>query len=148
MKKINVVAAIIVKNNKILCVQRNKHKFDYVSYKYEFPGGKIEINETKEAALIREIKEELETDILIEKEFITVNHIYPDFEITMFCYICKSLSDSFVLKEHINLKWLSISDLNTLDWAAADIPVVNELMNNFKRTSIVRRNCLNLYFNC
>ncbi len=132
MKKVNVVAAIIIKDDKILCVQKNKHKFDYVSYKYEFPGGKIEKNETKEVALKREIKEELDMDISTEKEFITVNHIYPDFEITMYCFICKSLSDNFILKEHINFKWLSISDLNTLNWAAADIPVVNELMKPFK----------------
>lgn len=132
MKKVIVVAAIIIKDNKILCVQRDKHKFDYISYKYEFPGGKIEENETKETALKREIKEELEADILIEKELLTVNHIYPDFEIIMYNFICKMISETFILREHINFKWLSINNLNTVDWAAADIPVVNELMNNFK----------------
>ena len=79
MKHIEVVAAIIILDNKILCVQRNKNKFDYISYKFEFPGGKVEKGESNEDALIREIKEELIMDITIRNHFLTVDHLGVDF---------------------------------------------------------------------
>ncbi|MDP1959419.1 MAG: (deoxy)nucleoside triphosphate pyrophosphohydrolase [Methylotenera sp.] len=129
MKHIEVVAAVIYKGNKILCVQRGKHKFDYISLKFEFPGGKIEIGETKEDALIREIKEELEMNIEIQKEFLTVFFEYPDFKITMHSFICICNSDVFSLKEHVEFKWLLNTELGGLDWASADIPIVEKLQS-------------------
>lgn len=125
MKKINVVAAIITHNNKYLCLQRDKAKFDYISYKWEFPGGKIELNESDEAALKREIKEELDFDINVEHLIIEVNHQYPDFHITMNAYLCHADNMNFKLKEHINYQWLTKDELDILDWAAADLPIVN-----------------------
>ena len=128
MKQVEVVAAIIQHNDKILCVQRGENKLSYISKKYEFPGGKIELGESKEETIIREIKEELNMEISVIKEFITVNHEYPDFYLTMHSYICSCETTSLTLTEHIDYKWLSISEMDQLDWAAADIPIVNKLV--------------------
>lgn len=130
MKKVEVVAAIIYFENKILCVQRPKNKLNYISEKFEFPGGKIEYGETKEEALERELNEELNILTNIKSLFITVVHQYPDFELTMHSFICEANSKELTLNEHIALEWLSISELEKLDWAAADIPIVNKLISN------------------
>jgi len=130
LKKIDVVAAIIQFDGKILCVQRGSAKFEYISKKYEFPGGKIEEGETKEIAIIREIKEELHLDIHAPLFFNTVNHQYPDFHITMHSFICTIGHKDITLTEHINQKWLKAEELNQLDWAAADIPIVRKLQEN------------------
>src|SRR5665811_1582207 len=128
MKLIVVVAAIIVKDRKILCVQRGPHKFSYISKKYEFPGGKVEKGESNEQALEREILEELKLNIEVERCFLTVEHEYPDFKILMHSYLCKSNgSQALQLTEHIDFKWLSVPNLDSLDWAAADIPIVEKL---------------------
>lgn len=128
MKKIEVVAAIIIKNEKILAVQKGKAKFDYVSYKWEFPGGKVEIDESLEQAIQREILEELNIRIIPKELLITVEHTYPDFHLMMHCFICDYEVGDLHLTEHIQLTWLNHSELNTLDWAAADIPVVETLI--------------------
>ena len=84
MKHIEVVAGVIEHDGKILCMERDQGKYDYVSFKWEFPGGKLEPGETKEEALVREIKEELNTEIKINKFLITVNHEYNTFKVTIF----------------------------------------------------------------
>lgn len=127
-KKVEVVAAIIVHNNKILCVQRGENKLDYISKKYEFPGGKIEAGETNEETILREIMEELHMVIKTEQEFVTVEHEYPDFFLTMHSFICTCDDPTIQLTEHIDYKWLSISELEGLDWAGADVPIVERLM--------------------
>ncbi|MET0636665.1 MAG: (deoxy)nucleoside triphosphate pyrophosphohydrolase [Chitinophagaceae bacterium] len=128
MKTINVVAAVIKFNNLFLCVQRGVGKHDYISRKFEFPGGKVEPNESQEEALVREIKEELNKDIVIVEKLLTVDHEYPDFRILMHTFLCKAQNDKVQLTEHIDFKWLSVSELRSLDWAAADIPIVNSLI--------------------
>ncbi len=130
MKSIKVVAAIIINENNVLCVQRNINKYEYISKKFEFPGGKIEEGETKEEALLREIKEELKMDIRIEREYLTVEHQYPDFHLTMHSFICSCENTKLELTEHIDYKWLSRDELIGLDWAAADVPIVNKLVAN------------------
>jgi 8-oxo-dGTP diphosphatase len=132
MKQVEVVAAIIVNDNKILCVQRGENKYDYISRKFEFPGGKIESGETREETIVREILEELDLKIEIKKEFITVDHNYPDFTLKMHSFICKCENNNLNLKEHISFEWLNLNELNKLDWAAADVPIVENLM----RTSL------------
>ena len=127
MKSIEVVAAIIQNEGQTLCVQRGPAKFEYIQHKYEFPGGKVERGETKESAIIREIKEELHLDIINPIFFNTVNHQYPDFHITMHSFICVIGHKDVELTEHIDQKWLKIEELDTLDWAAADIPIVEKL---------------------
>ena len=130
MKEVSVVAAIIKHNDKILCVQRGENKLSYISKKYEFPGGKIEQGETLEETVIREIEEELKMTIKTESRYITVTHQYPDFLLTMDSFVCSCEDPTVYLTEHIDYKWLSISELEGLDWAEADIPIVNKLVLN------------------
>lgn len=127
MKRIEVVAAVIQHEGKTLCVQRGPAKFDYIHHKFEFPGGKVEPDETGEQAIMRELKEELRIDIPTAEYFMTVEHSYPDFHITMHAYICPVENRDIELTEHIDAKWLSLEDLPELDWAAADVPIVNKL---------------------
>lgn len=128
MKHIEVVAAVIIVDNRILCVQRNKNKYDYISYKYEFPGGKVEKGETLEQALVREIQEELKLDITIQQEFLTVEHTYPDFKIKLHSFICQCSNPDLTLTEHIDFKWMDRDLLATLDWAEADILIVDKIV--------------------
>jgi len=128
MKHIEVVAAVIIVDQKILCVQRDKNKHDYISYKYEFPGGKVEKGETHEAALTREIREELRMDITIDRPYLTVEHAYPDFNITLHCFLCSCEYPHLTLTEHIDAKWMPIDLIATLDWAEADIKVVDKIV--------------------
>ena len=130
MKSIEVVAAIIYFGHKILCVQRPKNKYNYISEKFEFPGGKIEQGETKKEALKRELREELNISPKIKSIFSKVVHQYPDFELTMHGFKCITKSKDFKLTEHISYKWLTKDKLGNLDWAAADIPISNKLMND------------------
>lgn len=130
MKQIEVVAAIIIYENKILCVQRGENKLSYISKKHEFPGGKMEPGETKSETIKREILEELHMVIEVKQEFLTVKHEYPDFILEMHSFICECKNNTVTLTEHIDFKWLDISELNTLDWAAADVPIVNKLVMN------------------
>lgn len=131
MRHVEVVAAIICYEDEILCMKRPKGKHEYASLKYEFPGGKIEVDETKIEALKREILEEMDMEIEVEKLFLVVNHVYPDLDITMHSYICKVNSKKFVMKEHVDFKWLKREELNQLEWTDADKPIVDKLMENF-----------------
>lgn len=130
MKKIEVVAAVIYFESEILCVQRPESKLNYISKKYEFPGGKVEQGESNKEALKRELVEELNIEPRIDDLCLTVVHQYPDFEITMHSYYCFVDSKEITLNEHIALMWLPKNNLDELDWAAADIPIVNKLMKS------------------
>ena len=125
---IQVVAAVIFQNDKVLSVQRAEHEREYVSLKWEFPGGKVEVGESREEALVREIREELSVDIEVSEFLMTVEHTYPDFHLTMHVFKCVLDQGEITLNEHVALKWLSLDELDQLDWAAADIPVVEYLM--------------------
>ncbi|XMB86583.1 (deoxy)nucleoside triphosphate pyrophosphohydrolase [Mycoplasmatota bacterium WC44] len=125
MKKIEVVAAIVLADNKVFCAKRaNKGE---IALKWEFPGGKIESGETNEDALIREIKEELNSEIEIKEYFMTIEHQYSTFHLTMHSYLCELLSGNLELSEHVDSCWSSKDDLDHLDWADADIPIVTKL---------------------
>ena len=128
MKYLEVVAGIIEKDGLILCTQRNKGKYPYMDYKWEFAGGKVEKGETKEQALVREIKEELGIDIEVISFADCVLHNYPDFPIKLYFYNCKASNIDINLNVHKGYKWLKISELSALDWALADRPMVNKLM--------------------
>ncbi|MBK5247605.1 MAG: (deoxy)nucleoside triphosphate pyrophosphohydrolase [Peptostreptococcaceae bacterium] len=134
MKQIEVVAGIIMDNDKILCVQRGAGKYDYISYKFEFPGGKVELNENGKEALRRELLEEMRLDIKLEEmeHFIEIEHEYKDFKVLMNSYICRVENPEFELLEHIDGKWLLADELLCLDWAEADIPIVNVLIQRGK----------------
>lgn len=134
MKHIEVVAAIIIHDGKILCVQRGPAKYDYITHKWEFPGGKVEEGETKLAAIVREIREELHMDISVDAFFTTVNHTYPDFQLTMHAYLCSCPTNELTLTEHSDFKWLSKDALKDLDWAGADEEIL--LKVNYQEQTI------------
>jgi 8-oxo-dGTP diphosphatase len=128
MKHITVVAAVIEHKGKYLCVQRGINKYDYISKKWEFPGGKVEADESPENALMREIQEELAMEINELDFLITIEHTYPDFRLTMHTYLCKSEQTTPTLTEHLEYSWQDASDMHHLDWAAADLPIVEKLI--------------------
>ena len=117
MKTIEVVAAIIRKGDKIFATQRG-----YGEWKdwWEFPGGKMEPGESPEAALRREIREELDTEIHILKLLQTVEWDYPKFHLTMHCYMCSLLNDALHLNEHEAARWLGADELRSVNWLPAD----------------------------
>ena len=94
---------------------------------WEFPGGKIEEGEKAEEALIREIKEELKVAIRVEDYLITVDHSYNSFDMTMHCYVCTLLDDHLKLTVHEAAKWLTVDQLDSVDWLEADVEVVETL---------------------
>lgn len=124
MKTINVVAAIIIKDNKIFATQRGYGEF---KDGWEFPGGKVEQGEAPENAIVREIKEELDTVIEVKEYFDTVEYDYPNFHLSMKCYICTVVSGKLELLEHEAAKWLDKDSLDTVDWLPADFGLVDKL---------------------
>lgn len=127
MKEIKVVAVIIQKENKILATKRGYGEFINM---WEFPGGKIESGETKEQALVREIKEELNIEINVDKFAIDIEYQYPNFYLFMSCFMCSIKEGSIELLEHNDGKWITKEELNTLNWLPADIDAVNYLKEN------------------
>ena len=127
MKEIKVVAAIIQKEKKILATKRGYGEFINM---WEFPGGKIEPGETKEQALVREIKEELNIEINVDKFAIDIEYQYPNFYLFMSCFMCSIKEGSIELLEHNDGKWITKEELNTLNWLLADIDAVNYLKEN------------------
>lgn len=117
MKTIKVVAAIIIDHGKVFATQRGYGEF---KGKWEFPGGKVEEDETLEEALIREIKEELDTEISVGGLLETVEYDYPKFHLSMECFICEVKSGNLILKEHEASMWLDKDSLNSVDWLPAD----------------------------
>ena len=125
---IEVTCAIIEHNNKVLVTQRSEMMA--LPLKWEFPGGKIEKGETAEACLVREILEELHINIRITKQLNTNTHQYSDTKtIKLIPFICELIDGEIKLTEHANFLWLSKSELSNLDWAEADVPILNEYLN-------------------
>ncbi|MBR2233322.1 MAG: (deoxy)nucleoside triphosphate pyrophosphohydrolase [Prevotella sp.] len=124
MKQIEVVAAIICKGDKIFATQRG-----YGEWKdwWEFPGGKMEDGETPEEALVREICEELSTEISVDGFLCTVEFDYPKFHLTMHCYLCSLLTEALHLNEHEAAKWLAMEEIDSVKWLPADLEVVDNL---------------------
>lgn len=124
LKTIEVVAAIIRDGDRYFATQRG-----YGDYKdwWEFPGGKVEAGETPEEALVREIQEELDTTIKVERFLTTVEWDYPKFHLTMHCYLCTVAEGDLTLREHEAAKWLTMDDIDSVNWLPADVLVVNAL---------------------
>ena len=121
MKSIEVVAAVIVHNGRLFATQRGYGEWkDY----WEFPGGKVEAGETREEALRREIREELETEVSVDSFLCTVDYDYPSFHLTMHCYRCSILSDSLHLVEHEAARWLAADELKEVGWLPADLSIL------------------------
>ena len=124
MKKIEVVAAIIVNEKKVFATQRGYGEF---KDGWEFPGGKIELGKSSEEALVREIREELDVDIKVGRLLETVEYDYPRFHLTMHCFICELLSEEIILKEHEDAKWLAEEELDSVDWLPADVSLIDKI---------------------
>ena len=123
-KHIEVVAAIIRKGDKIFATQRG-----YGEWKdwWEFPGGKMEDGESPEEALVREIREELSAEISVDEFLCTVEYDYPQFHLTMHCYLCSLMTDSLHLNEHEAARWLTKDELKSVKWLPADAELISHL---------------------
>lgn len=125
MKTIHVVAAIIEKEGCYFATQRGYGEF---KDGWEFPGGKIELGESPEEALQREIREELDTQISVERLLTTVDYDYPEFHLHMLCYVCRVVAGKLRLLEAEDAKWLTRENLNSVNWLPADRDVVRALL--------------------
>jgi 8-oxo-dGTP diphosphatase len=123
---LNVVCAIILKDNKILVTQRNANM--KLPFKWEFPGGKIEENESEQECIKREIKEELNIEIDDLKKITNSIYDYGSFEINLIPFVANYVSGEIQLAEHRDYKWLDKTELLQMDWAEADLPIVNDFL--------------------
>ena len=130
MKTVKVVAAIIIHTNRIFATQRGYGEF---KDGWEFPGGKIEPGETPQEALVREIKEELDTEIEVVDYLETVEYDYPNFHLSMDCFFCTIKSGELVLKEHEAARWLTAGTLDSVDWLPADQGLIKAIKDYIER---------------
>ena len=124
MKKIEVVAAIIIKDRKVFATQRGYGQWQGW---WEFPGGKIEPGEGPEAALAREIREELNAGITVGDLLQTIEWDYPAFHLTMHCFVCSLKSESLHLNEHADSAWLTKDTLGSVKWLPADLILLDKI---------------------
>lgn len=124
MKTVRVVAAVIRKDDKIFATQRGYGEF---KDGWEFPGGKIEAGETPEQALVREIKEELDTDISVGELIDTIEFDYPNFHLSMDCFWCDIVQGGLELREHEAAKWLTKENLYSVEWLPADVGLIEKI---------------------
>lgn len=126
MKTINVVAAILIHEKKVFATQRNYGEF---KGGWEFPGGKIEPGEAPQAALRREMKEELALEISVGELIDTIEYDYPNFHLSMQCYLCKIQAGKAILSVHDEIKWLDEENLYSVDWLPADVSLLPKIKN-------------------
>ena len=129
-KHIQVAAALLFQDGKIFATKRGDSPYAYVAHKYEFPGGKIEQGESGEAAVARELREELNLDAKVGGLYACQTYEYPDFIITLYLYECEMQSD-FVLNEHEGYAWFAPAELKEEDWAPADADILGGLKRVF-----------------
>lgn len=134
MKSINVVAAIIRCGDKIFAIQRGYGEF---KGGWEFPGGKIEAGETLKQALIREIKEELDTEIEVGELVDIVEYDYSQFHLTMHCFWCTVKSGDLVLREHKAARWLTWEEFDSVEWLPADLGLIEKIKEMLKEDGYV-----------
>lgn len=128
-KVIKVVAAIIRDNDKIFATQRGYGEF---KGGWEFPGGKIEAGETPEEALVREIWEELDTEIAVGELVDTIEYDYPNFHLSMECFWAEVVSGDLILKEHESARWLAKDELDSVEWLPADISIIKSIRDELE----------------
>ena len=124
MKRIEVVAAIIRREGRVFATQRGHGEWkDW----WEFPGGKMEAGESAEEALMREIREELSTEISVDEMLCNVEYDYPKFYLTMHCFLCSLITDAMYLNEHEAARWLTKEELDSVQWLPADVQIIEKL---------------------
>jgi len=140
----HVVAAVIEKNGRIFCTRRGQTKYDYTSFKYEFPGGKVEPGETEDEALRREIREELQMDIEVGRDIMKTSYDYPDFSVSISFFLCRLKDENAVIKhpEHVEAVWAGYDEIQNLDWVAADRSIARQIQDLVEAPSR-RVKCLN-----
>ena len=129
MKTIEVVAAVIIRDGEVFATQRGYGEFQGW---WEFPGGKMEAGESPQEALKREIREELDADVLVKELLETVEWDYPNFHLTMHCFICNLLSESLHLNEHEAATWLNLENLRSVKWLPADEILLDKIAEYLK----------------
>ena len=132
MKTIKVVAAVIRSNDRIFATQRGYGEF---KDGWEFPGGKMEAGETSQQALVREIKEELDTEIKVGELIDTVEYDYPAFHLSMDCFWAEIVSGNLILKEHEAARWLTRDELDSVDWLPADRNLIKKIKSEIFKIS-------------
>lgn len=130
---IHVTCAIIERDGLVLAAQRSATMT--LPLKWEFPGGKIDPGESAEECLLREIVEELGIQVGIEKNLPATTHNYPAFSVTLYPFVCSIETGEIVLHEHAAISWLPPTELHTLDWAEADLPVIQSYLSELRITS-------------
>ncbi|MDM1379484.1 (deoxy)nucleoside triphosphate pyrophosphohydrolase [Myroides marinus] len=123
---LRVTCAIIQYKGKVLVAQRSQNML--LPFKWEFPGGKVEIGENDDNCIVREIKEELDLDIIIKSRLTSVVHHYESFSLELIPFICLTNTPVFQRREHAQILWVESTELRNYDWAAADIPIVEEYL--------------------
>lgn len=128
MKEVKVVAAVIFDGSRVFATQRG---YGDMKDGWEFPGGKVEEGETLQQALKREIKEELNTDILVKEHIMTIEHSYPKFRLIMDCFLCNVISGNLELLEAEDAMWVDKDTIDSLDWLPADLKIIPVLKRNY-----------------
>ena len=126
LRHLHVACALIEKDGLLLAAQRSAAM--NLPLKWEFPGGKIEAGESPEACLHRELREEMEISVVIGQALSPSTHYYPDFSVTLYPFVCQLLVEEIVLREHAAIQWVAPAELLALDWAAADLPVIENYL--------------------
>lgn len=125
-RHLHVACALIEQEGLLLAAQRSARTS--IPLKWEFPGGKIEVGESPEECLHRELQEELEITVVIGLALLPSTHCYTNFTVTLYPFVCQMTTTEMVLREHEEIRWLARGDLLTLDWAAADLPVLKHYL--------------------
>jgi 8-oxo-dGTP diphosphatase len=126
LRHLHVACALIERDGLLLAAQRSARTS--IPLKWEFPGGKIEAGESLEECLHRELREEMEVSVVIGRALLPQTHHYPDFTVTLYPFVCQLATEEIVLREHAAIRWLAPNELLTLDWASADLPVIENYL--------------------
>jgi 8-oxo-dGTP diphosphatase len=132
LNHVHVACAIIERNDTILAAQRSESM--NLPFKWEFPGGKIRAGESPEECLKRELIEEMAIHVTVNNQLVPMTHRYQKFTVTLYPFICTIISGEITLNEHAAIAWLLPSEMLSLDWAAADIPVIKAYLKTIRRS--------------